>query len=436
MFKNYGFKKYIYEAIEELNFLEPTEVQREVIPSAIKNESIIVKSPTGTGKTHAFLLPLIHKLKDTNEVQVVIIVPTRELAYQISTEVSKIIKFSEDFIDFRTYVGGSDRDSEIERLSKSQPQIVVATIGKLKDLSIDNNFLNISTATSVVIDEADMVFEVDELELLDQVFSKFKQDIQFMIFSATIVNDLLVLLKKYFKSYNIIDLTSKSLAHKNIEHYFIPTKNKDKLELLVDLLNSFQLYIVLIFANTKKTVDEISLFLGQNNFDVTKITGDLLPRARKQILKQVREGRAQFIVASDIAARGIDIPMVSLVINYELPSDLDFFVHRTGRTGRLDFSGNSISFYDYDDDNYLKKLEEKGLNCIYKEFVNNELIDIKKRPKPIIDEQIALVHKKIPVPKKVKPGYKRNRKQQIDKEVKKIKRARIEDIYRRKAKKK
>ena len=438
MFNNYKFKEFIIEGIKDLGFTSPTDVQKEVIPKVMKNENVIAKSQTGTGKTHAFLLPILNNIENIEEIQYVIVVPTRELAYQISEEVNKITKFSKDFIDVRTYVGGTNRESEIERLETSQPQIVIGTIGKLKDLAVETNMLKIHTAKTVVVDEADMVFESSEIEDIDSIFSKFNDDIQTLIFSATVFNDLIVFLNKYISKFDIVDLTTKNISHANIKHIFIPSKNKNKFNLLVNLLNTFNPYLVLIFANTKSTVDDIANHLGENGFKVGKLTGDLEPRARKQILKRIKDGVFQYVVASDIASRGIDIEAVSHVINFELPEDIEFFIHRAGRTGRVDMEGVTISLYEYEDDDYINKLESKGLECTYMAIKNNELVPTKERnarskrvnKMSIIEEQI---HKSIPVPKKVKPGYKKKRKEMINKEIKKAKRSRIEDIYRRKA---
>lgn len=441
MFENYNFKNFIYEALAELKFKEPTEVQDEVIPKVLNDENVIVKSKTGTGKTHAFLIPILNNVTSDKEVQSVIIVPTRELAFQIYEETQKITKFSKEFIDVRTYVGGTDRENEIARLQNSQPQIVIGTIGKIKDLAIDTNLLKIHTAKTVVVDEADMVFESSELVELDSIFARFSDDFQALAFSATIPHELVIFLNKYISKFEIVDLTDKNIIHENITHIFIPTKNKNKHDLLVELLNIVTPYLALIFANTKVMVDEVAKNLGANGFKVGVLTGDLQPRQRKQILRRIRNGEFQYVVASDIASRGIDIIGVSHVINFELPNDLEFFIHRSGRTGRLDLTGTSISFYDFDDDLYLNKLEAKGLSCTYMEIKNGELVDMKERNRIRTKAKDRLkveelVHKSIPLPKKVKPGYRKKRKEHIKKTLRKMKRSKIEEIYRRKARKK
>ena len=228
MFKKFGFKPYIYEALKELEFYQPTPVQAEVIPLIQNMENVIGKSQTGTGKTHAFLLPVLDDLTTEPVLDTLIIVPTRELGMQINEEVRKITKFYPEFVDVRLYVGGTDRNQEIERLEKSQPQIAIATVGKLKDLAIDSNMLKIYTARKVVVDEADMVFVPEDLETLDRIFSVFSENIQTLIFSATLNQDLIVFFNKYLQKFVTVDLTEKQISKEEIEHVFIPTKTKTK----------------------------------------------------------------------------------------------------------------------------------------------------------------------------------------------------------------
>ena len=436
-FMDYNFKEYIYRGLEAIKFKNPTDIQQIVIPKALSGINIIGKSQTGTGKTHAFLLPLLQKLDESlDEVQIVIIVPTRELGGQIYEELNKLTKFSDTAIDARLYVGGTDRNEELERLKKSQPQIVIGTIGKISDLAIASNTLKIHTAKYVVIDEADMVFEMQELVDIDKVFGRF-QDIQVLSFSATIPQSLITFLNRYITNNEVIDLIGKKVQKESIEHLFIPTKNKSKDELLCELLKMLQPYLALIFANTVKKVDEIALMLAENGFKITKITGDLEPRERKQVIKRIKDGVYQYVVCSDIAARGMDIVGVSHVINYEMPDDIEYYIHRIGRTARFESSGQAISFYDYEDENYLKKLVSKGLSYKFVNLKNGELVATRERNVKIKKETAAevAIHKKHPVPKKVKPGYKKKRKEVIEKEIKKEKRARISEIYRRRAKK-
>lgn len=439
MFEKFNFRPFIHRALRELEFYKPTPIQDEIIPLIQKGENVIGKSQTGTGKTHAFLLPLLDGLKTGEELDALIIVPSRELGMQIFEEIKKIIKHHPGLVDARLYVGGTDRADETERLEKSQPQIAVATVGKLKDLAIDANLLKIYTARRVVVDEADMVFVPEELETIDRIFSVFADDVQTLVFSATINQELSVFLNRYLKSFAFVDLTERAITKEEIEHVFIPTKNKDKHALLVELLHLFHPYLALIFTNTREKAEAVASYLGHAGFKPGLLTGNLKPRERRQVLKRIREGAYQYVVATDLAARGMDITGVSHVINFELPRDIDFYIHRTGRTGRMDFTGTAISFYDYEDVDYLKKLERKGLRWVLKELKAGELVPAKTRSsqrKIRKEEVLAELKARIPLGKKVKPGYKKKRKQMIEKELKKMKRAYIDEKYRRLAKKK
>lgn len=436
-FANLNLKPYINEGLKSIDFYETTEIQSIVIPKLLKRENVICKSQTGTGKTHSFIIPLLQNLdEELNEVQATIITPTRELAEQIFKEINKIIKFNAN-IDCRMYIGGTDREQEIKRLNKSQPQIVIGTIGKLKDLARDNNVLKIHTSKIVVIDEADMVFEESEMEDVDNVFSKFSEDINVALFSATISKQINLFVNHYLKKCELIDITSKNeLTKSDINHIFVPTKNKNKEELLLEILSNITPYLVLIFANTKEKVNELANFLAEHGYNVARLTGDLQPRERKQVLKRIKSGDFTYVCASDIASRGIDITGVSHVINFELPKDIDFFIHRVGRTARYNIDGVAISFYDYEDDQYIKTLQKKGLKCTYMVFKNGEFKETMERNKPPktstvkkIEEEI---HLKTPMPKKVKPGYRKKRNEKIKKELRKMKRAKIDSIYHKK----
>ncbi len=435
-FKDYKLKTYLLNSLNKKSFLEPTDVQEVVIPKLLHKENVIVKSATGTGKTHAFLIPMLQSLDENDKnLQKIIISPTRELAMQLYKELTNLLDASIE-VDCRLYVGGTDREQEIKRLEKSQPQIIVGTIGKINDLAISSNILKIHQANMIIIDEADMVFEDSDIENVDKVFSKIPNNIQIGIFSATISKNLLTFLKKYLNNYELIDLSVSSFTKSSINHIFIPTKNKDKNQLLVNVLHSFTPYLVLIFANTKNQVDFLADYLANNNIKVGKLTGDLQSRERKQMLKRIKDGEYKYLVASDIASRGLDIEGVSHVINYELPEDIDFFIHRVGRTARYNFDGTAISFYDFEDDLYIEKLQNKGLKCTYMAMKDGNLVATKERnQRPKSSKVIKIeeeLHLKTPMPKKVKPGYRKKRNIEIKKKLRKMKRSNIDSMYHKK----
>lgn len=427
------------EALSELKFIQPTPIQEKVIPKILKGENIVGKSETGSGKTHSFLLPLFQKLDETKrEIQIVIISPTRELAFQLYEEATKIAKHSSVELDIRLMVGGTNREAELARLEKNQPQIVIGTLGKITDLAISKNALKIHTASYVVIDEADMVFDEGELIDVDKVMGIFDEHVQIMVFSATMPKSLMHFLNKYLSKTELIDLNEKKFASTKVEHIFIPTKAKVKEDVLLELFQIIQPYLALIFVNTKTKVDELAAFLAEHGYRVGKIHGDMDDRDRKQMLKRIKQLEFQYVVASDIAARGIDIIGVSHVINFELPTEVEYYVHRSGRTARAALTGQAITLFDYESDEYVTKLKAKGLSIKFKKIEHGELVDTliraKSTRKSAIDTLSSELHSNTPVPKKVKPGYKKKRKELIEKQIKQAKKAQISDIYKRRAK--
>jgi ATP-dependent RNA helicase CshB len=406
-------KKFIQKAVKDLGFREYTEVQNLVIPKANNGLDIIGCSQTGTGKSHAFLIPIFEALDLNNhDVQAVITVPTRELAQQIYKFAVHIAKFSETTIDIRKYVGGGDRDKEINRLKKSQPHIVIGTPGRIYDLGLKENVLNLYKTKIFVIDEADMTLEVGFLEDIDKIAATMNDELQMMVFSATIPEKIRPFLRKYMNNPSEIFIKPQELSSLNIEHIFLPVKSQSREKVLLDLVGVLNPYIALIFCNTKETVEEIGSLLYSKGLNVVKLHGDISPRQRKQVMDRINKAEYQYIVASDIASRGIDIDGVSHVVNYELPKDMEFYVHRSGRTGRASYTGLAISFYTPKDEDYLDFLENKGIEIIYKDIKNGELvkrIDINERIKRIQStksveiDKLNLKRKN----KKVKPGYKK-----------------------------
>ncbi len=438
-FKDFHLRSELMNALASINFSSPTPIQKLVLPRAIKKESLMVQSATGSGKTHAFLIPILQTI-DVNkqEVQAVIISPTRELAGQLYDVLMKMVSTYEIPLNVARVIGGGNRENEIKKFEKSQPQIVIGTLGRLNDLVIDTNVLKIHNASTIVIDEADMIFEEKELIEVDKIMGKVQGSPQFLIFSATIPKGLRKFLFKYLEGVDTIVLEEKNFTAENIEHRMIQCKAKDKKVVLIDLLKNINPYLALIFANTKEGVDELALELAKNGYRVGKLHGDMDDRSRKQMIKRIHDLEFKYVVASDIAARGIDIIGVSHVINFDLPKDVEFYIHRTGRTARYDQTGIAYSLYAYDDDAYIKNLQAKGLKPRFFQIKEKELLEttfkkrqVRKSASQIIEEEF---HKKIPVPKKVKPGYRKKRKEEIEKQIKKAKKARIKEIYKKRAK--
>lgn len=437
-FKQYKFQEFCNKAISELGFENPTPIQQSVIPLVYKNNDIIGISQTGTGKTHAFLVPIIDKIDPTKEiVQAVITAPTRELATQIF-EQAKIFMKHNDKIVVSLMVGGNDRQKAVNKLS-TQPHIVIGTPGRIKDLSLDEQALKITTASTFVIDEADMTLEFGYLEDIDAVAGKMKDTLQMMVFSATIPLTLRPFLKKYMKNPVTIEIDDHIPTTKNVEHVLLATKHQERYKVLKKIMATIDPYICIIFCNTRVEASNTTKKLREDGYKVGELHGDLEPRERKQMMRRVKASEYQYIVATDIAARGIDIDGVSHVINIDFPKEADFYIHRSGRSGRAKYTGVCYSMYDSSDEDNIKVLEKKGIQFKNMTIKNNILVDLgerdkrKKRPKQPteLEKKVLSIVRK---PTKVKPGYKKKRKWAVEKIVKKEKRQIIQNDIRRQKK--
>lgn len=419
-FERFNFQPFIFDALGELKFTKPTEIQERLIPSIGRGESVIGQSQTGTGKTHAYLLPLINKIDTSKqEVQAVITAPTRELANQIYQEVLKVTKFcpEDNQITAKLFVGGTDKVRAIEKL-KNQPHIVVGTPGRINDL-VKEQALKVYTADMIVVDEADLMLDMGFIQDVDQIASKMTEKLQILVFSATIPEKLKPFLKKYMENPRFTHVAPKQVTAAKVEHVLVPLRHRNKVELLHNMLIAYNPYLAIIFTNTKKMADQVAEGLLEKGLKVGRIHGGLSPRDRKKMMKQITDLEYQYVVATDLAARGIDIEGVSHVINYELPTDLDFYIHRVGRTARADYSGVACTFYDHADEDALVRLEKMGITFINMDIDKNEMVKIGERNKrkqrlKQVDEIDKRAQSLVKKPKSVKPGYKKKKSREVE----------------------
>ncbi|KRL04995.1 DEAD/DEAH box helicase [Liquorilactobacillus oeni] len=418
-FQQFGFKSFINEALKEINFKQPTAVQEKLIPVIMEGKSVVGQSQTGSGKTHTFLLPLLNELDpEVHEVQAVITTPSRELAYQIHEAAKQIVRKSTKTISLANYVGGTDKQRQVEKLQHRQPQLVIGTPGRIVDL-MNEQALDIHKAHSLVVDEADMTLDLGFLKEVDTIASALPQDLQMLVFSATIPEKLKPFLKKYMQAPVIEEIKSKTVISPTIDNWLLSTKGKARNDLILKLLTLGQPYLALIFTNTKTRADELTDYLRAQGLRVAKVHGGILPRQRKRIMREIQNLEYQFVVATDLAARGIDIEGVSHIINDEIPEDLEFFIHRVGRTGRNGMKGIAITLYDPNDDTKISELEEMGIKFKPKALKNGEIVDSydrDRRQKRHIKKEkldvglVGLVKKER---KKRKPGYRKKIKRAI-----------------------
>ncbi|MGY3820060.1 DEAD/DEAH box helicase [Ligilactobacillus salivarius] len=418
-FREFNFKEYIYQALDEINFKEPTEVQARLIPTILKGKSVVGQSQTGSGKTHTFLLPIFQNLNaQKDEVQAVITTPSRELAYQIYEAAKQLAKFSPENIWIQNYVGGTDKQRQIEKLKSHQPQLVIGTPGRILDL-VRENALDIHNAHYLVVDEADMTLDLGFLKETDAIASTLPKDLQMLVFSATIPEKLRPFLRKYMYNPVIEVVANKHVISPTIDNWLVSTKGRDRNKLIYDLLTMGEPYLALVFANTKERADELTNYLRSQGLKVAKVHGGIQPRQRKRIMREIQNLDYQFVVATDLAARGIDIEGVSHVINDDIPEDLEFFVHRVGRTGRNGMKGTAITLYEPSEEKLIDELESMGVHFVPKAVKNGEIVDSYDRNrrekrqtrKESMDPKLRGFVKK--EKKKSKPGYKKKIKRAI-----------------------
>ncbi|MDR0846244.1 MAG: DEAD/DEAH box helicase [Lactobacillales bacterium] len=426
-FTDYNFKSYIQASLDELGFVETTEVQQRLIPLVMKGKSIVGESQTGSGKTHTFLLPIFEKLDvEADAVQAVITAPSRELATQIYQAAVQIASKSDVEIRVVNYVGGTDKARQIKKLEAAQPHIVIGTPGRILDL-INEKALDIHLAKTMVIDEADMTLDAGFLDDVDKIAALLNKDVQLLVFSATIPEKLKPFFKKYLNNPIIEKIENKHVISETIDNWLIYTKNRNVNQYIYELLTIGHPYLAFVFANTKSRVDEIASYLQAQGLKVAKIHGGIQARERKRIMTQVKNLEYQFVVASDLAARGIDIDGVSHIINAEIPNDLEFFIHRVGRSGRKGAPGIAITLYDDSSVKQIAEIEKMGVEFHPKDIKNGEIVDVKSRTartdrakhKNELNEIDLTTRGAIAkAKKKVKPGYKKKIGWDVEKRAK------------------
>lgn len=428
-FTEFKFKDYIQEALRDLNFVEATPVQEKLIPVVLSGRDLVGESKTGSGKTHTFLLPIFQMLdEEADSVQAVITAPSRELAAQIYQAARQLASFSEKEIRVANYVGGTDKARQIGKLESSQPHIVIGTPGRIYDL-VESGDLAIHKAKTFVVDEADMTLDMGFLATVDKIAGRLPKDLQFLVFSATIPQKLQPFLKKYLSNPVIEQIKTKTVIADTIENWLLSTKGRDKNAQIYQISQLLQPYLAMIFVNTKTRADDLHSYLTAQGLKVAKIHGDIAPRERKRIMNQVKNLDFEYIVATDLAARGIDIEGVSHVINDAIPQDLSFFVHRVGRTGRNGLPGTAITLYQPSDDSDIRELEKMGIKFTPKMIKDDEFQDTydrdrranrEKSREKLDTEMLGLVKKK---KKKIKPGYKKKIQWAVNEKRRKTKRA-------------
>jgi ATP-dependent RNA helicase DeaD len=344
LFDELGLNKELLLALKESEYTTPFPIQEKAIPTILQGNDVIGQAHTGTGKTAAYSLPILMKIKNTRNAQALVLVPTRELAIQVAREMNKLSKYTETKVT--AIYGGQNMRNQIIRLERGV-HIIVATPGRLID-HIKQKTVYLNSIDFVVLDEADRMLDMGFIDDINYILSKVKHKKQLCLFSATIFPEIVEISKKYMKNPIHITVNQNDITLKTIEQMYLITNEKEKYNHLCDLIkqnnNNHNHNQMVIFTSTKQKAEELSMNLRKKDLlKVTALHGDLSQRQRNYAMHKFRNEQEQILVATDIAARGIDIPSIKYVINYDIPRDPLTYFHRIGRTARANSNGKAIS---------------------------------------------------------------------------------------------
>ncbi|WP_156919541.1 DEAD/DEAH box helicase [Atopobacter phocae] len=338
-----------------MGFEEPTPIQKETVPLALQGADVIGQAQTGTGKTAAFGLPMLNKItKEAKGVQGLVIAPTRELAIQTQEELYELGKFLG--VKIISVYGGSNISRQIQQL-KNKPHIVVGTPGRLLD-HIRRRTLKLDHIETLVLDEADEMLNMGFLEDIETIIKSVPSERQTLLFSATMPNDIKRIGVQFMKNPEHVKVKAKEMTADLIDQYYVRSKDFEKFDILTRLIDVETPDLAIVFGRTKRRVDELARGLEMRGFKAKGIHGDLPQAQRMKVLKDFRAGHIDILVATDVAARGLDITGVTHVYNYDIPQDPESYVHRIGRTGRAGNKGASITFVTPSEMDYLRVIED------------------------------------------------------------------------------
>lgn len=353
-FKKLGVSTPILKALEKIGFEEATPIQEQTIPLATQGYDVIGQAQTGTGKTAAFGIPMIEKFDPhLKKVQGLVVTPTRELAIQVAEEINRLGHIKR--IRALPVYGGQHMERQIRSI-KEGPQIVVATPGRLLD-HMRRKTIKVKDIKTVVLDEADEMLNMGFIDDIRDILSNIPQERQTLLFSATMPKEIRDIATTMMKQPKEIKIKATEMTVENIDQYFIEIPEKDKFDTLTNHLDIHVPTLAIVFSRTKKRVDEITEGLQIRGFRAEGIHGDLSQAKRMSVLKKFKNGRVEILVATDVAARGLDISGVTHVYNFDIPQDPESYVHRIGRTGRAGRTGEAFSFITPREFAHLKEIE-------------------------------------------------------------------------------
>lgn len=366
-FEEMGLSEEIQKAVRYMGFEEASPIQAKAIPAMISGIDLIGQAQTGTGKTAAFGIPLLEKVDPKlKKLQAIVLCPTRELAIQVADEIRNLSRYMHGIKALPIY-GGQDIVKQIRSL-KSGTQIVIGTPGRVMD-HMRRKTMKLDFVHTVVLDEADEMLNMGFREDIEFVLSGVPEERQTVLFSATMPKPIMEITKKFQNNAKVIKVTKKELTVPNIEQYYYDVKPKKKEEVLSRLLDIYSPRLSVVFCNTKKQVDLlVNALLGRGYF-AAGLHGDMKQEQRDRVMQGFRTGKTEILVATDVAARGIDVDEVEAVFNYDLPQDDEYYVHRIGRTGRAGREGRAFSFVSGKEVYKLKEIQRYCKTKIYAQKV-------------------------------------------------------------------
>jgi len=372
-FYDFGLSDAVIRATANMGFEETTPIQELAIPAAMDGKDIIGQARTGTGKTAAFGIPMIERCEpEQGNIQGLVITPTRELAVQVAEEINTIGQFKG--VRALPIYGGQEIERQIRAL-KNRPQVIVATPGRLMD-HMRRKLIRLQHLAMVVLDEADEMLNMGFREDIEQILTEVPHQHQTMLFSATMPGPIMDLARRFMNEPEFISIRAKEVTVPNTEQYYFLVHEKQKFDALCRLLDLQSPDAAIVFARTKRRVDELYDALTKRGYSAEAIHGDLSQARRDSVMRKFKEGITEILVATDVAARGLDISSVTHVYNFDIPQDPDSYVHRIGRTGRLGKPGVALTFASHRELGHLELIER----AIKRK--------IERRPVPTISETI------------------------------------------------
>nr|WP_300002134.1 DEAD/DEAH box helicase [Tissierella sp.] len=403
-FNEYDLSDEILRAIELLNYKSPTQVQRKVIPAALKEKDIVVKSQTGSGKTASFAIPVSEMIDwEENKPQALVLTPTRELAMQVGEDFFNIGRFKRLKV---VPVYGRAPFRKQTQVLKQKTHVVVGTPGRVID-HIERETLDVSMIKYLIIDEADEMFNMGFLEQIETVISALPKERMTMLFSATLPSDIENLCQRYMNKPEYIEIENEDVTVEKIDQWAYLVEEREKMELLKDLTVVESPDSCIIFANTREKVDQIYDELEDKDYTCDKIHGGMEQESRTSVMEDFRAGYFRYLVATDVAARGIDIDGISHIINYDVPLERESYVHRIGRTGRVGKKGKAISFISKRDERLVREIEA---------YIEKEIL-VRERPQ---DQLVDSLREEFEDKKRERPELKELKGEELSKDIVKI----------------